>query len=144
MEEPTVLTSGSRTTGQKGDAGLLHMSSVSWRVDSSATLTGAQFGLRVDVDGPSSFRMPAAYVQVLGHDGHLTRHYVQLDTNGDGTVTVPFDYTTVASVYVSLVNASTRFKCHKTYVYSCQGLPIDDGQSFHGQPYTFTASVIES
>ncbi len=140
---PLTLTSDSRTTGVQGYK-LLHMSSLSWKVDSSATLTGPQFKLQVDIDGPKSFRMPAAYVQVLGHDGSVQRHYLKLNKSGAGSVTVPFDYTSVASVYVSLVNASTRFKCGKSYVYSCNGLPIDDGRSFAGQAYRFTASVIES
>lgn len=140
---PITLTSASRDTSG-GNPEMLHMSSLTWRVNSSPTLTGSQFRLRVAVDGPAQFRMPGAHVLVAKHDGSVKRYLVKLNSNGNGALEVPFDYANVGSVYVTLVNASNRFNCGKSYPYSCNGLPIDDGHTFHGQPYKFTASVIES
>jgi hypothetical protein len=85
--------------------------------------------------------MPAAYVLVVKRHG-TDKHFVKLNGKGNGQVIVPFGRKKVKAVYVSLVNASTRFKCGKRYAYSCAGLPIDDGRSFHGQPYKFSAAVI--
>jgi Family of unknown function (DUF6055) len=138
-----TLTSASRGA-ERGYDELLHMSSLTWRVNSSPSLTGSEFRLRIAVDGPALFRMPGAHVLLLRHDGSVKRYLVRLNDNGNGRLEVPFDYASVAAVYVSMVNASTRFKCGKRLPYSCNGLPIDDGQTVHGQPYWFTASVIES
>jgi hypothetical protein len=138
-----TLTSASRETGERGNPELLHMSTQTWRVNSSPSLTGSRFRLDVQVDGPAKFRMPGAHVLVAKQNGRVKRLLVKLGDNGNGTIQVPFDFATVASVYVSLVNASTRFSCNRRYVFSCNGLPIDDGQSFHGQPYKFSASVVE-
>jgi hypothetical protein len=86
--------------------------------------------------------MPAAYILVAKRHG-FDKRYVHLNGKGNGQVIVPFGRKKVKAVYVSLVNASTRFLCGKKYAYSCSGLPIDDGRSFKGQPYRFTAQVIK-
>jgi hypothetical protein len=86
--------------------------------------------------------MPAAYVLVVKRKG-TDKHYVRLNPKGNGQLIVPFGRKQVKSVYVSLVNASTRFKCGRKYSFSCSGLPIDDGRNFRGQPYRFSASVIK-
>ena len=86
--------------------------------------------------------MPAAYVLVAKSKG-FDKRFVQLNGKGNGQVIVPFSRKKVKAVYVSLVNASTRFKCGKKYAFSCSGLPIDDGRNFKGQPYKFSASVIK-
>ncbi len=41
------------------------------------------------------------------------KHFVKLNGKGNGQVIVPFGRKKVKAVYVSLVNASTRFKCGK-------------------------------
>ncbi len=52
-------------------------------------------------------------------------------------MTVPFGRGSVTRVILAMSNASTRFSCwHKT-VYSCQGVPRDDGQR-----YEFSASLV--
>jgi hypothetical protein len=144
LEGTINLSSAVRDTGSRGYPELLHMSSLTWQVNSSASLTGSQYRLRIVVDGPAKFRMPAAHVLLARHDGTVKRYLVGLNNKGNGRLEVPFDYTTVKSVYVSLVNASNRFDCGRAYPYSCNGLPIDDGVTVHGQPYKFSASVIES
>jgi hypothetical protein len=117
------------------------MTSLSYLVKSSSTLRSKKWYLKVKIDGPAAYRMPAATVLVVKRKG-LDKKFVKLNGKGNGEVIVPFSRRKVKAVYVSLVNASTRFKCGKSYAYSCLGLPIDDGRSFRGQPYRFTAKVI--
>ncbi len=136
-----TLTRAQRRTGKHG-LRLLHMTSASWQVKSSSSLKSKKWYLKVKVDGPASFRMPAAYVLVAKRKG-FDKIFVKLNGKGNGQVIVPFSRKKVKAVYVSLVNASTRFKCGKKYAFSCSGLPIDDGRNFKGQPYKFSASVIK-
>ena len=134
-----TLTKSDRRTGKHGGH-LLHMTSLSYEVKSSSSLASKKWRLKVKIDGPASYRMPAAYVLVVKRKG-TEKHFVQLNGKGNGQVVVPFGRKQVKAVYVSLVNASTRFKCGKKYSFSCSGLPIDDGRAFRGQPYKFSASV---
>ena len=136
-----TLSKADRRTGKHG-SGLLHMSSLSYEVKSSSSLASKKWRLKVKIDGPGSYRMPAAYVLVVKRKG-TEKHFVRLNGKGNGQVVVPFGRKQVKSVYISLVNASTRFKCGRKYPYSCSGLPIDDGRSFRGQRYEFSASVIK-
>jgi hypothetical protein len=136
-----TLTRSDRRTGTHGTR-LLHMTSLSYRVKSSSSLRSKKWYLKVKIDGPARYRMPAAYVLVVKRRG-FDKHYVKLNAKGNGQVVVPFSRRRVKAVYVSLVNASTRFRCGKKYAYSCSGLPIDDGRSFKGQPYRFSARVIK-
>jgi hypothetical protein len=136
-----TLTRASRRTG-KVAVSLLHMSSASWELKSSSTLRNKKWYLKVKVDGPRAFRMPAAYVLVAKRHG-FDKQLVKLDGQGDGQVIVPFSRRKVKAVYVSLVDASTRFKCGKRTQFSCSGLPIDDRKDFRGQRYKFSAAVIK-
>jgi hypothetical protein len=136
-----TLTKGQRRTGKHGK-NLLHMSSASWQLKSSSSLASKKWWLKVKVDGPKSFRMPAAYVLVQKRKG-FDKLLVKLNGKGNGQVIVPFSRKKVKAVYVSLVNASTRFKCLKRTQFSCSGQPIDDGRSFKGRPYKFSATVIK-
>ena len=138
---PITLTKAARRTGKMG-ATLLHMSSASWALKSSSTLRNKKWYLKVKVDGPSSFRGPAAYVLVQKRKG-FEKRFVKLNGKGNGLVIVPFSRRRVKAVYVSLVNASTRFRCFKQTRYSCSGLPIDDGRQAVGKRYKFSASVIK-
>ena len=138
---PFLLTRTHRHTGKIGTS-LLHMSSASWVVKSSSSLRNKKWYLKVKIDGPSSFRSPAAYVLVQKRQG-FDKRFVKLNGKGNGQVIVPFSRKKVKGVYVSLVNASTRFKCGKKTQFSCQGQPIDDGRSFVGKKYKFSATVIK-
>ena len=141
-EDDLTLTKDDRRTGKHGIRDMLHMSSLSWRIATSDSLRNRKWYLKVKIDGPGLYRMPAAYVLVAKKHG-FDKRFVKLNGKGNGQVVVPFSSRKVKAVYVSLVNASTRFKCNKKYFFSCQGLPIDDGRSFRGQPYKFSASVIK-
>ena len=67
--------------------------------------------------------MPAAYVLVAKRKG-FEKRFVKLNGKGNGQVVVPFSRKKVKAVYVSLVNASTRFKCGKKYAVLVPG-PAD-------------------
>ena len=112
------------------------------RLKSSSSLRNKKWYLKVKVDGPSAFRGPAAFVLVQKRKG-FEKRFVKLNGKGNGQVVVPFSRKKVKAVYVSLVNASTRFKCFKQTRFSCQGLPIDDGRQLVGKRYKFSASVIK-
>jgi hypothetical protein len=88
--------------------------------------------LDVSVDGPVQRRSPVASVVVRDVDGTVTIRPIPLDTQGDGSITIPFD----RQARVTLANASTRFGCWRGTAYSCRGVARDDAQSF---TYTLTA-----
>ncbi|MFN8193834.1 MAG: MXAN_6640 family putative metalloprotease [Nocardioidaceae bacterium] len=96
--------------------------------------TGVTGKIKIDVNGPSSSSAPVAVVTVIRKSGNVTRTSMTLDGNGVGSGSYAFDAATVASVTVTLTNASTRFACWNRSgadpAYSCQGTPKDDGRSF--------------
>ena len=144
--DPVTLTRGERRTGAIRPPGgsLLHMSSWTTQVKSSTSLRNKKWHLKVKVDGPSSYRMPAAIVLVQKRKG-FEKRYVHLNGKGNGQVIVPFSRKKVKAVYVTLANASTRFKCNRKppSSFSCNGQPLDDGRSFVGKRYKFSATVIK-
>jgi hypothetical protein len=136
-----TLSRDHRRTGWQGTR-LLHLTSASWELKSSTSLRSRHWALRMKVDGPAAYRMPAAYVLVARRSG-FEKKFVRLDAQGDGRVVVPFGRRQVRAVYVSLVDASTRFVCFRDSSYSCSGRPIDDGSSARGQRYRVNASVFK-
>lgn len=85
---------------------------------------GPAWRLRVAVDAPR--RRATARVVVLKADGRQARRAVRLDRRGDGTVTVRFAASRVVRVVVTLVNTSTRYRCHQQTMLACRGEPRDD------------------
>jgi hypothetical protein len=140
---PITLTRTQRRTGTLATS-LLHMTSWSYQVKSSTSLRNKKWHLKVKIDGPSAFRSPAAFVLVQKRHG-FEKRYVPLNGKGNGQVIVPFSRKKVKAVYVTLVNASTRFKCNRKPPsnFSCNGQPIDDGRNFVGKKYKFSAHVIK-
>ncbi len=84
--------------------------------------------LRVRVDAPR--HRAAARVIVVRVDGRRVRHAVRLDRRGDGTLTVKFGARGIAQVVVTLVNTSTRYRCHQDTSLACGGEPRDDNARF--------------
>ncbi len=91
-------------------------------------LRGHRWRLRVTVDAPR--RRATARVVVVRADGRRVRHAVRLDRRGDGALTVRFDPRAVSRVVVTLVNTSTRYRCHRNTMFACGGEPRDDGARF--------------
>lgn len=97
--------------------------------------------LRVAVDGPGAAAQPEARVVIRYASGRVQVRRVGLDGGGDGTVTVPFGRTQVASAVVVLVNASSRYTdCFTGNPFgglSCWGgSPVDNDKR-----YLFRASL---
>jgi len=97
----------------------------------------AQRRLKVTVNGPDRASGTEATVVVLDRDGDVHPLAVTIDAAGNGTRTVNFNRTTIARVYLTLTNASTRYTCWQGTGLSCTGIPTDDRQRF-----TYTARAI--
>jgi hypothetical protein len=100
------------------------------RFTPGSSLTGS-WHLRVTLDLPATSRGAAARVLVHRKDGSLLVRPVTLSSAGNATSTVTFSRSTVSSVEVDMVNASTRYECWQGESTSCQGLALDDGLTAH-------------
>lgn len=92
-------------------------------------VTGRPSRLRINVTGP---RLPAmrAYLTVRKRNGQLVGRQVRLDGRGRGSTAVRLTGRKVKVVTVTLVNASTRYRCLQGAAYACNGTPRDDHQRF--------------
>jgi hypothetical protein len=88
--------------------------------------------LKLKVKGPARSRGTTATALVHGTDGLITVYSVfSLDSDGDGTLTVPFGPSSVKRVIVVASNASTKFvDCGAQSYLSCGGRPKFDNQEF--------------
>ena len=137
-------TFGRRSAARSDEVGIDHMASASYVFVPDTTLTsegfaGAPYRLRVGVEGPRAKTSPTAWLVVRTVDGDWRSEQVELDADGSATVTVPFTVEKVEAVSLTLVNASTRFRCDKdTPDWSCFGIPRDQDEQF-----ALTAEVYE-
>ncbi|HQR26304.1 MAG TPA: DUF6055 domain-containing protein [Nocardioides sp.] len=129
MAASYTLQTGTPGTGSQSVTAN-HMASRSVRIVPGSTLSAPGWTLRLSVDGPASQASPAVVVVVAGKDGTQTRTRVTLDAGGRGTGQFAFGYTDVASVTVTMANASTRFACWRGTDLSCKGTPRDNGKKF--------------
>ena len=93
-------------------------------------LDGKKWKLAVSVNGPVKRTSPAAVVVVHLKNGKRQVKLVKLNRNGDGHLKVTFNSKRVAIVSVTLVNASTRYKCNKGTTLACRGKSLDDKLRF--------------
>ena len=82
------------------------------------------------VAGPAKRTSPAAVVVVYLTSGKRQTKLVKLNRGGDGRKTVSFDNRKVGAVSVTLVNASTRYRCGSKTLLACGGKPLDDRARF--------------
>jgi hypothetical protein len=115
----------------------LHLSTNTVRIVPGRKLKARSWKLRVSVDMPKRSYGYAAAVTTFPKSGKVTTRHVALKANGDGSLAVPFSRRTVKAVEVTLTNASTRYTCWQNQVYSCQGLPKDDGRRVLGTVKAF-------
>ncbi len=95
--------------------------------------------LRIAVDGPASVTGAEASVLVVRKSGASASQVVDLNSAGNGVVTVAFG-TTVARAVVIMTNASARYtNCYSGITsFACfGGVPVDQNRS-----YTFRAAVV--
>jgi hypothetical protein len=127
----TGLTRSHRDSGRLA-VGLNHLTNAAMYIRPGPRLP-KRTHVRIYVDGPALARMPRAVVQVRRRDGAVAYIGIPLNTNGDGSVLVNFNPRVVASVVVTLTNASTRMTSCGTDAsdkYSCAGQSADDGLPF--------------
>jgi hypothetical protein len=112
-----------------GTRRLKHLASVyaSFRPSASAAATAH---LTVRLDLPDSARHPVARLIVIDHTGAAAVHRFALSRTGGGTLRVRFGRGVVRRVDLVLSNAGTRFSCWQGTVFSCQGIPRDEGRTY--------------
>ncbi len=114
-----------------------HMSSKNVKARPGPGLVAHRWSLRVNVDGPMSSTSPVVVVRTKMKSGRTEQQRLRLNKAGVGTGVFGFNATDVASITVTLANASTRFKCWGSPdTYSCYGKPLDDNGRFN---YKLTA-----
>lgn len=114
-----------------------HLASASYLFTPDATLMPSDWRLRLKVDGPSRSSSPTAWVVVRTRDGAWDSRQLALSKRGRGTLEVPFSSRDVEAVSVTLVNASTRYRCDQDVQdWSCYGIPRDEDK-----PFELTAEV---
>ncbi len=132
------LNSASAGAPVGNTVGLSHMASRNVRFTTGDASLVKGYRLKVAVDGPSSTTSPVAYLLVQKKDGSIVRTAISLNSTGKGTKTVGFDFVNVASVTLTLGNASTRFSCWTSgSTYSCYGVPKDENK-----PFAYTGTVL--
>jgi hypothetical protein len=107
-----------------------HLASASYVFGPGKGLHGKKWKLGLRVTGPVKRTSPAAVVVVHLLNGKRQVKLVKLNRGGDGGIKVKFDKRKVGAVSVTLVNASTRFRCNKNTVLACGGRPLDDKARF--------------
>lgn len=103
-----------------------HLASGSYRFKPGAGTRAKAWRLRVAVDLPSGRASTAAVVTTRTKSQGLKTRLVKVGKGGNGSLRVPFSSRKVTWVDVTLVNASTRYRCDRGTSYSCQGKPQDD------------------
>lgn len=115
-----------------------HLASASYVYAPGKGLGAKKWRLQVAVNGPVKATSPAAVVVVHRTNGKRQVKIVKLNRAGDGRMKVKFGGKQVAAVSVTLVNASTRYRCGRNTVLACKGLPLDDKARF-----TVTGRVVK-
>jgi hypothetical protein len=107
-----------------------HMSSLSYVYQPGKGTSAKKWKLALKVSGPDKRTSPAAVVVIHFLNGKKQTKLVKLNRNGDGGTKVSFNKKKVGAISVTLVNASTRYKCNKNTVLACAGKPLDDKLRF--------------
>lgn len=136
-----VTVSGSSKDPSAFARTLDHMSSSTVRyVPSGLTQSNWRLGLAFDLADKA--KGSAALVTTVTTSGSITYTFVKLNSSGNFKGSVPFSSSTVAAVYVTLLNASSRFDCW-THLndpppwYTCFGTPRDDNLKQKVDPVAF-------
>ncbi|WP_121258141.1 MXAN_6640 family putative metalloprotease [Nocardioides ferulae] len=109
---------------------LNHLSSSSVKVKTGKGLKGKRWKLRVRLNGPARGGSPAAYVTVKPRKGKARHTLVKLNRKGDGAAAVAVRSGRTKHVTVTLVNASTRYRCKRGTTFACAGKPLDQKKPF--------------
>ena len=127
--KPIVLTPAkSQTTW--GSVNQYHLTNDTARFVPSKKMKAKSWKLKVQVDMAPKVRGSAAVVTVFFKGGKTGIKPIGLNSQGDGSVKVPFSSSAVTKVELTLINASERTTCWAAGQgdpwYSCLGVPQDD------------------
>jgi hypothetical protein len=113
-----------------------HMSSGTVKMNPKG-LSQRDWKLRLRFDAPPTARGGAFVVIVYKTGGGRSTSLIRLNRRGGGSKTVPFSSRNIAHVDVIFVNTSTRFDCWHGRIYSCRGIPRDNGllSKFSGRAF---------
>jgi hypothetical protein len=128
----STVTRSVGPSSRRGGLGrrLRHLTSVSLRLRPGDRLDGRRWRLRLVVDAPDRRTGPAAHLVVTRQDGRSRSRPVRLGRGGGARTVVAFGPDEVASVAVTLANASTRYRCRRGTSFACQGASRDDGRRY--------------
>jgi len=126
----SALLSKSARRSPRFTGKLLHLSSANHTFKPAKSLRQKSWKLKVKIDGPSRKTSPAAYVLLDKKRGADEKRFVKLNRKGKATVKVGFSRRSVKKVTVTMVNASTRFRCFRQTSFSCEGVAKDDALPF--------------
>lgn len=108
-----------------------HLASQNLVLKPDDSLQGKRWMARITLNAPSRKSSPAAYLIVKRKHGGWVKKGIALSSGGYGKVTFSFSAQSVRSATITLVNASTRYRCwQQNTVYSCQGNPKDNEKVF--------------
>ena len=127
---PVTLGKSTRKFATPGPWVLPHLTSASAIIRPDASLKKKSWKLKVKLKGPKRKASPGAFLLIDRKKGKTERKYVTFNRKGKASAKVSFSAKKVRSVTLSVVNASTRYRCFRQNVYSCQGTPRDDASSF--------------
>lgn len=125
-----VGLSSSAPRSPKLSGALNHLTSANYVFRPAKSLRSKRWKLKVKIDGPSRKTSPAAYLLLDRKRGKTEKRYVKLNGKGKAQVKTGFSRRKVKKVTVTMVNASTRFRCFRQTSFSCEGKPRDDGLRF--------------
>lgn len=131
----TATISKKRRTVKAKNVPVNHLSAVHLRVRPDKSLASKRWRLKVTVSGPARSSSPSVVATVKRKNGSVSRVVVPMGRKGGGSAVVPFSKKRVSHVTLTLVNASTRFRCYNRDPsadpqFSCEGTPRDDGKRF--------------
>jgi hypothetical protein len=107
-----------------------HLASASYVYVPGKGLGAKKWKLSLAVTAPVKRTSPAAVVVTYFTNGKRKATLVKLGPGGDGRTRVSFDNRKVGAVSVTLVNASTRYRCGSKTLLASEGVPLDDRARF--------------
>lgn len=118
------LSKAKRSGGASGR--LRHLTSATARFLPTSGLSASSWKLKLSLDLADKATGSAAVVTVYPRSGRPKVIALPVSSSGAASRTVPFGSTAVKYVEVTLVNASSRYRCWTGGAYACQGSSRDD------------------
>lgn len=102
-----------------------HLTSDTYRFEPASGMAAADWRLRLTLDLAPERRGSQALARVFLKTGGVRSVVLDLSETGDYDGTVAFSATDVTAVELTVVNASTRYRCGFGTRWSCHGRPLD-------------------